>query len=288
MAYDDYQALRFIVDRRVAWVTIDHAPINLMDERLIGEIERACEELAMDDGVGAVVFRSADPDFFIAHVDVNRIQLESTDAPARGVRLGRFHRMAEAVRTLPKATIGMIEGRARGGGSELLLSMDMRFGALETARMCQPEVAFGIIPGGGGSVRLAHVVGRSRALEIALGCQDFPAALAERYGLINRALPASELEPFVRTLAERIASFSSEAVALTKAAIDAAGEMPIEEALIEEEYLFNQSLATEGAQQRLARFLTIGGQTRAVELELPELYSRMAPEAGTASVVTLP
>jgi len=117
-------------------------------------------------------------------------------------------------------------------------------------------------------------VGRSRALEIVLGCEDFPAELAERYGYLNRALPAAELGPFVERLARRIASFPAEAIALAKASVNAA-ELPTVEGLLEEAHYFNQSLATRAAQERMQRFLALGGQTREVELDLGGLVERL-------------
>jgi enoyl-CoA hydratase/carnithine racemase len=109
-------------------------------------------------------------------------------------------------------------------------------------------------------------MGRARALEVILGCVDFSAELAEQYGYINRAFPPEELTPFVEKLAYRIASFPAEAIALAKASVEAA-ELPTIEGLIEEAHYFNQSLTTQGAQKRMAKFMEIGGQTREIELE---------------------
>ena len=102
---------------------------------------------------------------------------------------------------MPKATIAVIEGIARGGGSELALSFDMRFAAIGRAILAQPEVAVGIIPGGSGTQRLHRLVGRGRALEIVLGCDDIDAETAAQWGYVNRALPDAELRPFVDALA---------------------------------------------------------------------------------------
>ena len=99
---------------------------------------------------------------------------------------------------MPKATIAVIEGIARGGGSEFALAFDMRFAALGKARLAQPEVAIGIIPGGGGTQRLPRLVGRARALEVILGCEDIDAATAEAWGYVNRALPAGRAAPVRR------------------------------------------------------------------------------------------
>jgi enoyl-CoA hydratase/carnithine racemase len=164
MAYRQYECLRVRVDG-VATVTIDHPPINLFDLALIQEMDRVGRELEADDAVRVAVFQSADPEFFIAHADVALIQTLPTTVPPKATRLGLFHAMVDRFRTMPKATIGKIEGRARGGGSEFLLSLDMRFGAIGRAVLAQPEVALGIIPGGSGTQRLPRLVGRARALE---------------------------------------------------------------------------------------------------------------------------
>jgi enoyl-CoA hydratase/carnithine racemase len=270
MPYDGYNCLSVDCRRRVAFVTIDHPPINLLDLALIQELDRVGRELEADAEVRAVVLQSANPEFFIAHADVTLIQQLPRQVTAKPTQLGLFHAMVERFRTMPKATIGKIEGRARGGGSELLLSLDMRFGAIGRAVLAQPEVALGIIPGGSGTQRLPRLMGRSRALEVILGCEDFPAELAERYGYINRALPPEELTPFVERLAHRIASFPAEAIALAKASVDAA-ELPTAEGLLEEADCFNRSLATAPAQHRMARFIELGGQTPEVERDLGRL-----------------
>src|SRR5437870_1744250 len=273
MAYDDYGCLHVRCDRGVAFVTIDHPPVNLLDRALMRELDRIGREIEADDAVRVVVFESADPEFFIAHADVALIERLPTDVP-KPTTLGFFHTMVERFRTMPKATIGKIEGRARGGGSEFLLSLDLRFGALGRVVLAQPEVALGIIPGGSGTQRLPRLVGRARALEVILGCEDVPAELAERWGWLNRALPPAELGPFVERLALRIASFPAEAIALAKAAVNAA-ELPTVEGLLEEAHYFNQSLATRAAQERMQRFLALGGQTREVELDLGGLVERL-------------
>ncbi len=275
MAYDGYECLKVRVERGVAFVTIDHPPINLFDLALMLDINRIGTELEADDDVQVVVFDSADPEFFIAHADVELIQRMHTEVPPKPESLGFFHAMVDRFRTMPKVSIAKLEGRARGGGSEFVLSLDMRFGALGRAILSQPEVALGIIPGGSGTQRLPRLMGWGRALEIVLGCEDIPAELAERYGYINRALPPDELGPFVERLAYRIASFPADTVRLAKAAV-AAAELPTVEGLLEEAHLFSQSAATPAAQTRMARFMELGGQTREVELDLRSLVEKLA------------
>ena len=263
MRYENYTALRVTVADGIARVVIDHPPINLFDVALITEMDRVGRALETDPDVRVVVVTSADPDFFIAHADVNLIlRLPASDAPASEPSF--FQAMVDRFRTMPKATIAVLEGVCRGGGSELALSMDMRFAALGRALLGQPEVAVGIIPGGSGTQRLPRLVGRSRALEIALGCDDFPADLAERYGYVNRALAPDALGPFVDRLAQRIASFPAEAIAHAKASVLAA-DTGVREGLIAEARAFETCAALPEARRRMEAFLAMGGQTRELE-----------------------
>ena len=195
-----------------------------------------------------------------------------TDSPAP-TELDGYLVMCEAFRTMPKATIAVIEGRVGGGGSELALSVDMRF-ASPNATFNQPEVALGILPGGSGTVRLSRLIGRSRALEVILGCDDIDAATAEAWGLVNRVLPADELWPFVDRMARRIAGFPPHAVAAAKAAVVRA-EKEVEPDLLAEGAAFNGTLGGPGAAEAMQRFLDLGGQTRAGELRLGELAGEL-------------
>jgi hypothetical protein len=173
--YSTYHCLRVQLDRGIARVTLDNGAINLLDKPLFKELLRLTDDLAADDAVRVVLLCSANPQFFIAHFDVGLILRFPADAPAADAPpapLSPFHRMAEAWRTMPKATIAVVEGRAGGGGSEIALSCDMRFALRGGAIFNQPEVALGILPGGSGTVRLGRLLGRSRALEAVLGCDD--------------------------------------------------------------------------------------------------------------------
>lgn len=269
----ELEGLHVDVDEGVAFVTLDHPPVNLFDAVLIGSLLQLAGELADDDEVRAVVVRSADPEFFIAHADLALIQALPRDRRDRPEELEFIHVFMERWRTLPQVTIAQLEGRARGGGSEFALSLDLRFGAVGRAILGQPEVAVGILPGGSGTQRLPRLVGRARALEIVLGCEDFDGELAERYGYINRALPADELGPFVDRLARRIAAFPAHAVRLAKRAVDAAGG-PLHDGLLEEAHCFNLTLADPELDARMDGALVAGAQTREGELDLPGLIER--------------
>ena len=271
MAYDDYRLLHVTVDGGICRATIDHPPINLLDLALMGEIDRLTAEVAADSRLRVLIVDSADPEFFIAHADVELIAGLPTDDTSLHDDLSVFHALMEQFRTLPVATIAVIEGVCRGGGSEFAMSFDMRYAALGKARLGQPEVAVGIIPGGGGTQRLPRLVGRGRALEVILGCMDVDAATAQAWGYVDRALPGNELHRFVDTLAGRIASSPLEAISRAKRAVDAAlGD--VTDGLRVEDQLFRDALAQPVARQRLKAILDAGAQTR--EFELGEIRPR--------------
>ena len=274
MDYSDYRCLRVELTQGVARVTLANGEINLLDKPLFKEMIRLTEQLAADDQVRVVILRSANPDFFIAHFDVGLILKFPVDAPAPDAGLSPFHRMCETLRTMPKATIAVVEGRAGGGGSEIALSCDMRFALRGQAVFNQPEVALGILPGGSGTVRLSRLLGRSRALEVVLGCDDVSAETAEAWGWVNRALPAAELWPHVDRLAARIASFPAHAVAAAKASVLRA-EKEVVPDLLAEAVAFQGTLGGAGTRAAMESFMASGGQTPAGELRLGELAAEL-------------
>ena len=277
--YAGYEKLSFSLDQGVATVTIYNPPVNLLDRELSRELRRALDQLEQDEAVRVIVLRSGIVGWFMAHYDVKLIidwppNIELRTEPSV------TQRSFERLRSMPKATIAVLEGRAGGGGSELALSCDMRFASPE-AILNQPEVAFGLLPGAGGSQRLPRLVGRSRALEVILGCDDIDAATAERWGWVNRVLPASQLSAFVTRLAARIASFPASAVAAAKAAVLLAeGDLIAD--LVREVNASVPLVNDPDTWATLRRFLELGGQTAAGERRLAELAARAARPAPPA------
>jgi enoyl-CoA hydratase/carnithine racemase len=272
MAYA-YKRISVKIDGGVAFATMSNPPINLITLELSGELAQLAQEVAKDDAIRALVLRSDDPDFWLAHFDVAAIVDFPTDGVAplnQGVNDNWYHAMCETYRTMPKATIAEINGRVGGGGSELAMSCDMRFGALGKTIVNQPKVALGILPGGTGTQRMPRLIGRGRALEVILGCDDLDAATAERWGYLNRALPPAELRPFVDRLARRIASFPAPAIAAAKRAT-LASDASWEGGLILESHLFQVLLRTPEAPRAMKGFLASGGQTREGEKQLGKL-----------------
>ena len=275
MQYADYKCFQLRFDGGVAFASINHPPINLLDEALSLEFDRLGRELEADESVRVVVLQSALADFFIAHSGLGRVGAASKQVShTRSFRLTQM--IGERFRNMPKVTIAKIEGRARGGGSEIALAMDMAFAAIGKAIFGQPEVAVGLVPGGGSTQRLPRLIGRGRALEVLVGCDDLSAELAERYGYINRALPAQELTPFVERLAHRIASFPAHTVAHVKTAVDQGAFGSLAEGLLVEAHESDLSVASEVTQARVAEALKVGAETYEGELELGFL-SRLSP-----------
>ena len=271
-----FDKLEVKVSGRVAEVTIDNPPINLMDQALYVDLLKLSAMLAGDPDLSVVVLKSANPEFFIAHFDVGLIlEFPTDEAPQREQSLNPFHEMCERFRTMNKLTIAQIEGRAGGGGSELALSCDLRYGVKGETIINQMEVPVGIIPGGTGTQRLPRIVGRGRALEIILGGIDLDAETAERWGYLNRIFDADEITPFVQAFASRVASFPATAVRLAKESVGNA-ELPLLEGLREEAYLFARTLRTQEAQDAMRKFLELGGQTREGELRVAELVAKLS------------
>src|SRR5262245_34849978 len=184
--------------------------------------------------------------------------------PSRPRSWGSFHDMVDRLRTTPGATLAVVGGIARGGGCELVSSLDIRVAVRGRAVFGQPEALVGIIPGGSGTQRMPRLVGRARALEIVLGGADVDAEQADRWGLVNRALPPDEVWPFVDALVARIASLPAVVVAEAKASVAAAEPDPVP-GLRAEWQRFTRCLADPEAAPRMERFLAAGGQTPDVE-----------------------
>jgi len=198
-----YRTLRVAPsDEGVLGVVIDAPPMNLIGPELTHDLVGLLGALESDQETRVVVLESADPDYFVPHVDLTKVAEYTAEAAKAGgpddASLGMlWHKLSE----LPVVTIAKIRGRARGAGSELALACDMRFAARENAILGQIEVGVGATPGAGGVQHLARLLGRGRAMEAILGADDFGAEQAERYGWINQALPDADLDAFVARLA---------------------------------------------------------------------------------------
>jgi enoyl-CoA hydratase/carnithine racemase len=180
-------------------VDIAVPPMNLLGPELVRDLVTLIQQAEADNAVRVLVFKSGDPDYFISHVNVTRIKEYRMEASklTGEASIALLFRYLSASRLV---SIAQIEGRARGAGSEFVLACHMRFAAREPAIFSQAEPATGVSPGAGGMQHLARLMGRARALEVMLSAQDYDAELAQRYGWIDRALPAKELGNFAQAV----------------------------------------------------------------------------------------
>ena len=255
----------------VLFVEINAPPINLLGPELVRDLVSLIQQAEADELVQVLVFKSADPDYFISHVDVTRIKenREATEKLTGEPSIGlMFHHLSRS----RLVTIAQIEGRVRGVGSEFVLACDMRFAAREKAIFAQFEPSFGVIPGAGGAQHLTRLMGRARALEVMLSAQDYDADLAERYGWINRALPADDIDGFVSALAHRIAGFPAAGHAVVKERVNAIA-LPTVEDIRRDSDLFLEGTRTNEFQELTKAAMKRGFQTRDAEMDLARLVS---------------
>jgi len=259
------------VKREVAvlFVQICAPPMNLLGPELVRDLVALIQQTEADDTVRVLVFKSADPDYFIAHVDVTRIgEYREAVAKLTGEHsLGLLFRHLSASRLV---TIAQIEGRTGGVGSEFVLACDMRFAARESAIFRHMEPALGAIEGAGGVQHLTRLMGRSRALEVLASAEDYDADLAERYGWINRALPAAQLSDFVSALAHRIAKFPAGGLASIKGRVNDIALAPADD-FRRDAAIFLEDVRKPEAQARIQAAMKRGFQTREGEMSLAQL-----------------
>ena len=258
-------------------VTFDNPPINLFDPDVFAALRVLLDRAESDEDVRVLVFDSADPDYYISHLDVDRVS-EVPEIPGAANLAGQWHHFVTRLACSPVLSIALIRGRVRGIGTEFVLACDMRFASAETAILAQPEVGFGVVPGGGGLDWLPRLAGRSRALEIITGAQDFDASTAERYGWINRALPDRELDGFVDELATRIGGFERRALATAKRLVNQRSGPPGEGELLQSFTTILEAITWPEAHARMAAMREKGwGQRTEAELNHPYHLGSLGP-----------
>jgi enoyl-CoA hydratase len=237
---------------RVAIITVNRPEkLNALNVATRNEILNAFEELAADDEVRVVIITGAGEKAFIAGADINEFAGMSAIGQ-RGVMKRR--RAFDGVEDFPKPVIAMINGFALGGGCELAMACDIRI-ASSKAKLGQPEIKLGIIPGGGGTQRLTRLVGEGRAMELCLTGDMITAEEAERFGLVNHVYPPEELEAKTLELANRIAEMSPVAVAMVKQSVKNAARLDLRAGLEAEVDLFALCFSSEDKEEGVRAFL---------------------------------
>jgi enoyl-CoA hydratase len=248
-----FENLLVDVSERIATVTFNRPKVlNALNARTIEELDECVRGLGEDSAVGAVIFTGAGEKAFVAGADITELaryspqQAQECAQRGQGV-FGRIERLG-------KPTIAAINGYALGGGCELALACSMRI-ASTTARLGQPEVKIGIIPGYGGSQRLPRLIGKGMALEMILSGEPLAAEEALRWGLVNRVVAPEELMPAARALAGKILANGPLAVRYSLEAVNQGAEQPLDQGLFLESAMFGVVFATEDMREGTEAFL---------------------------------
>ena len=237
---------------RVAILTINRPKkLNALNNEVRDLSLQYLEEIEKDDGIGAVVITGAGDKAFIAGADISEFEGRS---PFDQREAMRFPRVFDVMANFPKPVIAMINGFCLGGGCELSMSCDIRI-ASEKARIGQPEINLGLIPGGGGTQRLPRLVGMGQAMKIILTGEMIGAEEAHRIGLVDEVVPHDELREKTLELAGKIAAKSPVTVRVAKEAMRASERMSIEEGILYERDLFCLCFSTEDKKEGVAAFL---------------------------------
>jgi enoyl-CoA hydratase/carnithine racemase len=252
----------------------DYPPFNVVDGDVFEALQDLLIRMEMTQTLLVVVFESALPDFYLSHFDLTgRLGnvMSAIGPTGLPILMDTFVRLTRA----PVVSLARIRGCVRGVSSEFVLACDMRFASRENTKLGHPELGVGLHPGGGGTERLPHLVGRGRALEIVLSANDFNGDTAERYGYVNRSLPDSELDGFVDALARRIASFDRRALIAAKNLVNQVS-LPPSDRLLDAFTSFGTALTWPEARRRIGAVLERGLQRDAAfEKNWPEVLGTL-------------
>ncbi len=250
MAFDN-----LLVDRAagVALVTINRPKVlNALNTQTLDELRRAILDLEHDEDTRVVIVTGAGDKSFVAGADISELAVQTPVSGREHALAGQY--VFDLVENLGKPVIAAINGYALGGGCELAMACTLRIAA-DTARLGQPEINLGLLPGYAGTQRLSRLVGKGKAMEMILTGAQISAAEAERIGLVNRVVPGAELMTSVRTLAGQLAQQAPVAMRYILSAINHGLEMPYAEGAVLEATLFGLVAATDDMREGTRAFL---------------------------------
>ena len=249
----EFADLLFQVEGGVATITINRPKaLNALNSAVMGEINAAVKQCGKDEAVKAVIITGAGEKSFVAGADISQM---ATLRPQQAMAFMEFgietFRMIE---TLPKPVIAAVNGFALGGGTELAMSCDFRF-ASENARFGQPEILIGLIPGWGGTQRLARLIGMGRAKELIMGGDQVNAQRAYEIGLVNKVFPLDQLLPEAKKFAAKLAGLPGFALKMAKDAINFGYDLPLDNAMRLETQCCSQCFSTDDQKEGMKAFL---------------------------------
>jgi enoyl-CoA hydratase len=231
--------------------------LNAFNPTMSEELKAAVKDIANDKAVRVVVITGSGDRAFMAGADIDKTISRWVEMTKKGGRVSDEHKTyfsPNMLEDLPQPVIAAINGIAFGMGSEVALGCDIRI-ASETAQFGQPEIKLGIMCGGGGSVRLTRLVGKTKSMEMCLTGDPIDAKEAYRIGLVNQVVPAAELENAVNAMVKKLVSKGAVALDSTKKSVNAAMEMGLREGVENEKRLFSDIFKTEDAEEGAKAFL---------------------------------
>jgi enoyl-CoA hydratase/carnithine racemase len=254
----EWQNIRTEVEDRIAVLTIDHPPVNSFNKQVVTELDAAIDQLMADDEVKAIVITGAGTNAFVAGADIPEIKelIENPGDDYAEARefLERGQDVNRKIETATKPIIAAINGFCLGGGLELAMACHMRI-CSDRARLGQPEINLGLIPGWGGTQRLPRIVGKAKALEMILTGDMIRAQEAYRIGLVNKVVPDGAILKEARGLARKIVSKSECCIAAALQAVTEGLEAGIEGGLDIEKEQFVALADTEDIREGVSAFL---------------------------------
>jgi enoyl-CoA hydratase/carnithine racemase len=245
-------AVSFEGGNAVGLITLDKPPANSYDFDFMEEMGAAVDAAAADDAVKVVIVRSASKRFFCAGADIKAFLANDTAGNMK--MISRGHEALAAIARVPKIFIAQIEGHALGGGLEITLACDLRFGSRGTYKLGVPEVTLGLLPGNGGTQRLPRIIGVPKALDLMVTGRAISPGEAHNLGILNRLYASGETADRTREYAEQLAAGATAAIGEIKLTTYAGVEMPIADALARERDGIERLFATADAQEGLSAF----------------------------------
>jgi enoyl-CoA hydratase len=249
----DFENILLEKSSPLATLTVNRPKVlNALNRKTIEELECAFFDLKSDDSIAAIVVTGGGPKAFIAGADISEIAAYDATSGTAFARRGQS--VLDLIENMGKPVIAAINGYALGGGLEIAMACHLRI-ASENAKMGQPEINLGVIPGFGGTQRLARLVGEGRAMELVLLGDQIPAEEAHRIGLVNKVVPADQLMEAARELATRLAAKGGLTVSYAMQAVHGGLQVPLAEGLRLEANLFGLCCATEDKTEGTKAFL---------------------------------
>jgi enoyl-CoA hydratase/carnithine racemase len=245
-------AVTFTAEGDVGYITLDKPPANSYDKDFMDEFGAAVEAAAAEAAIQVVIVRSASKKFFSAGADIKAFMANDTETNMAMIERG--HEVLASIARIPKIFIAQIEGHALGGGLEISLACDLRFGARGNYKLGVPEVTLGLLPGNGGTQRLPRIIGVPQALDLMITGEPISPGRAHALGILNRLYAPEELAENTRYYAETLANGATAAIGEIKLTTYAGIEKPIAEALAREREGIARLFETADAREGFASF----------------------------------